>query len=69
MSNPTITIHDLETNEVIQREMNDEELAQWRADQARSAAQIVTLANKERERQDLLTKLGITADEANLLLG
>lgn len=69
MSRPTITIHNMETNEIEIREMNDAEFAQWELDQASRAAEIVALADKEAARQELLNRLGITADEAKLLLG
>ena len=65
---PTITIHDTSTNEVIDREMNDAEFAQYEADQAAAAEQAAAEAAKAAEREALLAKLGITADEAKLLL-
>jgi hypothetical protein len=34
----TIKIHNVETGEVIEREMNAEELAQWEADKAKAIA-------------------------------
>ena len=37
MAKPIIRIHDLATNEVIDREMNDEEFAQWETNQATEA--------------------------------
>ena len=64
-----VRIHDLETNEIIDREMNDEEFAQYEADQAAQAAQAAELAAKAAEKEALLARLGITADEAKLLLG
>jgi hypothetical protein len=63
-----VRIHDLATNEVIDREMNDAEFAQYEADQAAQAAQAATEAAKAAEKAALLTRLGITADEAKLLL-
>ena len=65
---PMIRIHDLSTDEVIDREMNDEEFAQWEADQAAHAARVAAEAAKAAEKEALLAKLGITADEAKLLL-
>ena len=69
MSRPLVRIHDLVTNTVIDREMNDEEFAQYEADQAAAAAKAAELAAKAQARQALLDKLGITEDEAKLLLG
>jgi hypothetical protein len=63
-----VRIHDLSTNEVIDREMNDAEFAQYEADQAAQAAQAAAEAAKAAEKAALLTRLGITADEAKLLL-
>ena len=68
-SRPMLRIHDVETNEVIDREMDDAEFAQYEADQAAKAAQAAELAAKAAEKEALLARLGITADEAKLLLG
>ena len=69
MTRPMIRIHDLSTDEVIDREMNDAEFAEYEADQAAHAAQAAELAAKTAEKEALLARLGITADEAKLLLG
>ncbi len=68
MTRPMVRIHDLSTDEVIDREMNDAEFAQHEADQAEYAAQAAAEAAKAAEKEALLAKLGITADEAKLLL-
>ena len=68
MNKPMITIHNCETQEIETREMNEAEFKQWEADQAAMAAAIVAEADKEAARQALLAKLGITNDEAKLLL-
>ena len=68
ISRPMVRIHDLETNEIIDREMNDAEFAQYEADQAAYAAQAAEEAAKAAEKAALLERLGITADEAKLLL-
>jgi hypothetical protein len=64
-----ITIHDLATGEVIEREMTAEELTQLDADKAESAAQASLEATKAATRQAVLDKLGLTADEVAALLG
>lgn len=69
MSKPMIRIHDLSTDEVIDRPMTDAEFAQYEVDQAAEAAQIEAEATKAAEKAALLNRLGITADEAKLLLG
>lgn len=68
MSKPIIRIHNAETNEIIDREMNAEELAQYKADQAEALARQEAEAAKATEKAALLNRLGITADEARLLL-
>jgi hypothetical protein len=69
MTKPTVIIHNAETNEIETREMNAVEFKQWEEDQALFAAQIVADADKEAARQALLARIGITSDEAALLLG
>jgi hypothetical protein len=69
MTNPTITIHNVETGEIIEREMNAEELAQWEADRVKAEAEAQAKAEAAAQRQALLDKLGITEEEAKLLLG
>ena len=68
-SRPMVRIHDLSTNETIDREMNDAEFAQYEADQAAQAELAAAEAAKAAEKAALLARLGITADEAKLLLG
>jgi len=68
MTRPMVRIHDLSTDEVIDREMNDAEFAQYEADQAAVAAQAAELAAKVAEKAALLNRLGISAEEAKLLL-
>jgi hypothetical protein len=65
---PMVRIHNIETDEVIDREMNDAEFAQYEADQAAQAERAAAEADKAAEKAALLTRLGITADEAKLLL-
>ena len=69
MTNPTIRIHDLETNEVIDREMTADELVQYNAEQAEAKTRRDAEAAKAADKAALLSKLGITEDEARLLLG
>ena len=66
---PLIRIHDIEINEVIDREMNDDEFAQYQADQAIQAAKQAEAEAKAAQRQAILDRLGLTADEAKLILG
>jgi hypothetical protein len=69
MSRPIITIHNLATDEVIDREMNDQEFAAYEADQAAEAAKQAEATARAAQRQALLTRLGITEEEARILLG
>jgi hypothetical protein len=68
MTRPIVRIHNTETNEIIDREMNDEEFAQYEADQAAQAELAATEAAKAAEKAALLDRLGISAEEAKLLL-
>jgi hypothetical protein len=63
-----IKIHNIETGEVIEREMNEEELAQWEADKTTAEAKAEAEAQAEVAKAALLERLGITEDEARLLL-
>lgn len=63
-----IKIHNAETGEVIERQMNAEELAQLQADNAKAEAKALAKAEAQAARAALLVKLGITEDEAKLLL-
>lgn len=69
MTNPTIKTHNVETGEVIEREMDAEELAQFQSEQVELQAQHEAQQSKAAEKTALLTKLGITEEEAALLLG
>ena len=68
MTKPMIRIHDLATDEVIDREMTDAEYAELQAQQADLAANETAEAQAATDKAALLAKLGITADEAKLLL-
>jgi len=68
MTNLMIRIHNAETNEIIDREMNAKELAQWELDKAKSEQDIAEAEAKAAQKAALLDRLGITEDEAKLLL-
>ena len=69
MSRPIIRIHNVTTNEVINREMNDAEFAQYEADQSAQAIVQAEAEAKAIAKANLLAKLGITEEQAKLLLG
>lgn len=68
MARPTIKIHNSETDEIIEREMNEEELAQHEADMAAIEAAKTAEVAKATAKAELLERLGITEAEAKLLL-
>jgi hypothetical protein len=68
-SRPTVRIHNIETDEVIDREMNDAEFAQYETEKAAQAAADAAAAQKAADRAALLAQLGITEEQAKLLLG
>ena len=68
MSKPMIKIHNVQTGEIVEREMNAEEIAQMASDAAETQAQMQAEAAKAAEKVALLEQLGITADQAKLLL-
>ena len=65
-TNPKIVIHDSATNEVIEREMTDIEVANY---EAAKNAYVNKQAETEASKAAILAKLGITEEEAALLLG
>ena len=66
---PMVRIHNLETDEVIDREMNDLEYEAWKADQqAQTVAQAEADA-KEIAKAAILDRIGLTADELKTILG
>jgi hypothetical protein len=66
---PMVRIHNAETDEIIDREMNDAEFAQYEIDQAADATAQAAEAQKSADRAALLAQLGITEEQAKLLLG
>ena len=66
---PQIKIVNCETGEEIIRDANAEEIAQMELDAANAAARKAEAEAKAAQRQALLTRLGITEEEARILLG
>jgi membrane protein YdbS with pleckstrin-like domain len=69
MSRPMIRIHNVETDEVIDREMTAAEFKIYEAEQKAKAEAEAEAEAKEVARQAILDRLGLTVDEAKLLLG
>lgn len=63
-------ILDLETNKetIVEREMTAEEMDYFNRIAAEKTAEAQALATKEAARQAVLEKIGLTTDEAKLLL-
>jgi len=68
MSAQMIRIHNSQTGEIIDREMNKEELAQAEADKITTDLRAEAKAQAASDKAALLAKMGLTADEAKLLL-
>ncbi len=68
MTNPMVKIVNAQTGEEIEREMNAKELAQLEKDKAASAAEAAEVQAKAEARTAVLSKLGLTAEEAAALL-
>jgi hypothetical protein len=70
MSKPMVRIHNLETNEITDREMNDEEFSKFEADQATQATEVVAQAEaaaKKLAAEAKLAALGLTSDDLKAL--
>lgn len=65
---PMVREHNTETNEIIDREMNDEEFAEFQALQADKLARQAEIESKAIAKAALLDRLGISEEEARLLL-
>jgi uncharacterized membrane protein YqiK len=67
MTKPLIVIHNVETDEIIEREMTSEEFKIYEIEQQAEADRKSAKTQAEADKAALLAKLGITADEAKLL--
>jgi hypothetical protein len=69
MPNPLIRIHNTETNEVVDRPMTKEEFDAYKVQALEDETKQTERLAKETAKAALLERLGITAEEAVLLLG
>ena len=69
MTKPIIREHNMETDEILDREMTETEYQFYLANQDAIAKAEAEAEAKATAKADLLVKLGITAEEAALLLG
>lgn len=65
----TKLIHNVETGEISEVELSEQEMTQIENDKQIKIAEDALAASKAIQKAALLEKLGITADEAALLLG
>ena len=64
-----IRIHNTETDEVIDREMNDNEFAQWQEEKLIYQAKQDEVEAKATAKAAILERIGLTADELQTILG
>jgi hypothetical protein len=69
MPKPMVRIHNSQTNEIIDREMTAAEYKQHQADLTNIATLQAEAEAKATARQAILDRLGLTAEEAAILLG
>jgi hypothetical protein len=68
MTNPIIRIHNIETDEILDREMTDSEFNQYKKEEAAEAERLAQVQVKAQAKAALLAQLGITEEQAKLLL-
>jgi hypothetical protein len=66
---PMVRIHNQETDEVIDREMNDAEFTDYQADQKALSISKAEIAAKEIAKAAILDRIGLTSDELKTILG
>jgi len=64
-----IIIHNAETNEITEREMNKKELDQAKLDAAYYTKQQAEAEAKATAKAAILDRIGLTADELKMILG
>lgn len=70
MSKPIIQIHNIDANKVIEREMTNDEFAQWQKDKSEmeaKAQQIIDLSAKREAALAKLAALGLEPDDLKAL--
>ena len=68
-SKPQVKIVNATTGEEIVRDANAEEIAQMELDAANAAARKTEAETKAAQRQAILDRIGLTADELQTILG
>jgi hypothetical protein len=64
-----ITIHNSETNEIIEREMTKDEKAFWKSVTDDKEKALAEAEAKEAAKSAILDRIGLTADELKTILG
>ncbi len=70
MTKPTIRLHDIATDEIVDREMTDAEFAQYEIDQANAVAEKAEVEAKAQAKaaaEGKLAALGLTTDDLRAL--
>ncbi len=67
MTKPFVRTHNVETNEIVDREMTDSEFAIYQAENAMAEEQKTLAMKKIADRAALLQKLGLTAEDLQAL--
>jgi len=68
MTKPMVKIHDAQSDEIVEREMSDSEFAEFQNEKNKALEEQQAQIDKIAAKQVLLNKLGITEEEAKLLL-
>ena len=66
---PIIRIHNIETDEIIDREMTAAEYAEWQLTQPNEEALEAEIIAKANAKTALFERIGLTADELKTILG
>jgi hypothetical protein len=66
---PIIRIHNIETDEIIDREMTAAEYAEWQLTQPNEEALEAEVIAKANAKAAILDRIGLTADELKTILG
>jgi len=66
---PMVSFHNTDTNEIVNREMNEDEYAQYLKDVQEEEVRKAEAEAKAATRTQILDRLGLTDEEAKILLG
>ena len=66
---PMVRIHNIETDEIIDREMNHAEYAQYETDKEAQAIAELAKVKAKADKAALLARLGLTEEELQTILG